>query len=68
MTEFAFVDYIKGYVDNNIDIPAYVKDVIKSSNLDPIKIYKIGLEYLRKGLVCYAEPILKTVGVSINNA
>ena len=62
MTETTFTDYIKSYVDNHIDVPTYVKDVIKSSNLDPIKIYKIGLEYLRKGLVCYAEPILKTVG------
>lgn len=68
MTEVTFTNYIKSYVDNHIDVPTYVKDVIKSSNIDPIKIYKIGLEYLRKGLVCYAEPILKTVGVSINNA
>lgn len=65
MTENIFVDYIKGYVDNNIDVPEYVKNVISSNNLNPITIYKIGLDYLRKGLVRYAEPILKTVGVSL---
>lgn len=26
MTKNIFVDYIKGYVDNNIDVPEYVKD------------------------------------------
>lgn len=65
MTENTFVDYIKSYVDNNINIPAYVKDMIDSKNLNPITIYKIGLNYLRMGLVHYAEPILKTVGVSL---
>ena len=66
MIEFAFVDYIKSYVDNNIDIPDYVKNVVKSNNLNPIKIFEIGISYLNKGLVHYAEPILKTVDVSLN--
>ena len=66
MTENTFVSYIKSYVDNNISIPDYVKDVINSNNLNPIEIYKIGLDYLRKGLVRYAEPILKTIGISLN--
>lgn len=66
MTENTFVSFIKSYVDNNISIPDYVKDVIDSNNLNPIKIYEIGLEYLRKGLVIYAEPILKTIGISLN--
>ena len=66
MTENTFVDYIKSYVDNNIDIPDYVKNVIHSNNLNPITIYKLGLDYLNKGLVHYAEPILKTVDVSLN--
>lgn len=66
MTENTFVSYIKSYVDNNISIPDYVKDVINSNNLNPIEIYKIGLDYLRKGLVSYAEPILKTIGISLN--
>lgn len=66
MTENTFVSYIKSYVDNNISIPDYVKDVINSNNLNPIEIYKIGLDYLRKGLVIYAEPILKTIGISLN--
>ena len=66
MTENIFVSYIKSYVDNNISVPDYVKDVIKSNNLNPIEIYKIGLDYLRKGLVIYAEPILKTIGISLN--
>lgn len=65
MTENTFVNYIKSYVDNNIDIPDYVKNVIKSNNLNPIKIFEIGVNYLNKGLVHYAEPILKTVGVSL---
>lgn len=30
MTENTFVDYIKSYVDNNINIPDYVKDMIDS--------------------------------------
>ena len=66
MTENTFVSYIKSYVDNNISVPDYVKDVINSNNLNPIKIYEIGLDYLRKGLVIYAEPILKTIGISLN--
>ena len=66
MTENTFVSYIKSYVDNNISVPDYVKDVINSNNLNPIEIYKIGLDYLRKGLVIYAEPILKTIGISLN--
>ena len=66
MTENIFVSYIKSYVDNNISVPDYVKDVINSNNLNPIEIYKIGLDYLRKGLVIYAEPILKTIGISLN--
>ena len=66
MTENTFISYIKSYVDNNISIPDYVKDVINSNNLNPIKIYEIGLDYLRKGLVRYAEPILKTIGISLN--
>lgn len=66
MTENTFVNYIKSYVDNNIDIPDYVKNVIKSNNLNPIKIFEIGINYLNKGLVHYAEPILKTVDVSLN--
>ena len=66
MTENTFVNYIKSYVDNNIDIPDYVKNVIHSNNLNPITIYKLGLDYLNKGLVHYAEPILKTVDVSLN--
>ena len=65
MTENTFVNYIKSYVDNNIDIPDYVKNVIHSNNLNPITIYKLGLDYLNKGLVHYAEPILRTVGVSL---
>ena len=68
MTENTFVSYIKSYVDNNISVPDYVKDVINSNNLNPIKIYEIGLDYLRKGLVRYAKPILKTVDVTLNNA
>ena len=66
MTENTFVNYIKSYVDNNIDIPDYVKNVIHSNNLNPITIYKLGLDYLNKGLVHYAEPILKTVDVSLS--
>lgn len=66
MTENTFVSYIKSYVDNNISVPDYVKDVINSNNLNPIRIYEIGLDYLRKGLVIYAEPILKTIGISLN--
>ena len=66
MTENTFVSYIKSYVNNNISVPDYVKDVINSNNLNPIEIYKIGLDYLRKGLVIYAEPILKTIGISLN--
>lgn len=66
MTENTFVSYIKSYVDNNISVPDYVKDVINSNNLNPIEICKIGLDYLRKGLVRYAEPILKTISISLN--
>ncbi len=65
MTENTFVDYIRSYVDNKVDIPSYVSDVILNHNLNPIKIYNIGLEYLRKGLDKYAKPILKTVNVNI---
>lgn len=63
MTENIFVDYLKSYVDNGIDIPDYINDL--SHRLNPIKIYEIGVDYLRKGLVEYAKPILKTVNISI---
>ena len=63
-----FTSYIKSYVDNGIDIPNYINTLVDKMNLNPIKTYEIGLSYLRKGLVEYAKPILKTVGVSINNA
>lgn len=65
MTEVSFTNYIKSYVDNGITIPNYVSNVIAKNELDPIKIYKIGLDYLRKGLDKYAKPILKTVNVNI---
>ena len=65
MTETIFTDYIKSYIDNGITVPDYVKDVINSNNLDTIKIYNIGLDYLRKGLVRYAEPILKTLNINV---
>lgn len=65
MTEASFVKYIGSYVDNGITIPNYVSNVIATNELDPIKIYKIGLDYLRKGLDKYAKPILKTVNVNI---
>lgn len=65
MTETIFTDYIKSYIDNGITVPDYVKDVISSNNLDTIKIYNIGLDYLRKGLVHYAKPILKTLNINI---
>lgn len=65
MTEVSFTNYIKSYVDNGITIPNYVSNVIATNELDPIKIYKIGLDYLRKGLDKYAKPILKTVNVNI---
>ena len=68
MTEDMFTSYIKSYVDNGIDIPHYINTLVDKMNLNPIKIYEIGLSYLRKGLVEYAKPILKTVGVSLNNA
>ena len=68
MTEDMFTSYIKSYVDNGIDIPNYINTLVDKMNLNPIKIYEIGISYLRKGLVEYAKPILKTVGVSINNA
>lgn len=54
MTENIFVDYLKSYVDNGIDIPDYINDL--SYKLNPIKIYEIGIDYLRKGLVKYAKP------------
>lgn len=66
MTEKLFTDYIKSYVDNGIPVPDYIKSVICSNNLNPIEIYKIGLSYLRNGLVQYTKPILKTVDVSLN--
>lgn len=59
MTEVSFTNYIKSYVDNDITIPNYVSNVIAETELNPIKIYNIGLEYLRKGLDKYAKPILK---------
>lgn len=65
MTEVSFANYIKSYVDNGITVPNYVSNVIAKNKLDPIKIYKIGLDYLRNGLVKYAKPILKTVNVNI---
>ena len=68
MTEDTFTSYIKSYVDNGIDIPNYINTLVDKMNLNPIKIYEIGISYLRKGLVEYAKPILKTVSVSINNA
>lgn len=68
MSEDMFTSYIKSYVDNGIDIPNYINTLVDKMNLNPIKIYGIGISYLRKGLVEYAEPILKAVGVSINNA
>lgn len=68
MSEDMFTSYIKSYVDNGIDIPNYINTLVDKMNLNPIKIYEIGISYLRKGLVEYAEPILKAVGVSINNA
>lgn len=68
MSEDMFTSYIKSYVDNGIDIPNYINILVDKMNLNPIKIYEIGISYLRKGLVEYAKPILKTVGVSINNA
>ena len=68
MTELTFTNYVKSYVDNHIDIPEYINEYVKSNNLNPIKIYEIGLDYLRKGLVRYTEPILKTVDVTLNNA
>ena len=68
MTELTFTNYVKSYVDNHIDIPEYINEYVKSNNLNPVKIYEIGLDYLRRGLVHYAKPILKTVGVSLNNA
>ena len=63
MTENIFVDYLESYVDNGIDIPDYINDL--SYKLNPIKIYEIGIDYLRKGLVKYAKPILKTVNINI---
>ena len=68
MSEDMFTSYIKSYVDNGIDIPNYINTLVDKMNLNPIKIYEIGISYLRKGLVEYVKPILKTVGVSINNA
>ena len=65
MTKIMFTDYIKGYIDNHIDIPDYVNNCIKNCGLDPIKIYHIGCDYLKQGLVKYAEPILKSVGVTL---
>ena len=65
MTELTFTNYVKSYVDNHIDIPEYINEYVKSNNLNPVKIYEIGLGYLRKGLVHYAKPILKTVGVPL---
>lgn len=65
MTEASFVKYIRSYVDNGITVPNYVSNVIETNGLNPITIYKIGLDYLRKGLVKYAKPILKTVNVNI---
>ena len=64
-TELMFTDYIKSYVDNGIQVPNYIKDVVKSSGLNPIEIYHIGCDYLRKGLVKYAKPILASVNVSL---
>lgn len=68
MSEDMFTSYIKSYVDNGINIPNYINTLVDKMNLNPIKIYEIGISYLRKGLVEYAKPILKTVGVTINNA
>lgn len=63
MTENIFDDYLKSYVDNGIYIPDYINDF--SHRLNAIKIYEIGIDYLRKGLVKYAKPILKTVNINI---
>ena len=68
MSEDMFTSYIKSCVDNGINIPNYINTLVDKMNLNPIKIYEIGISYLRKGLVEYAKPILKTVGVTINNA
>lgn len=65
MTEDMFTSYIKSYVDNGIDIPNYINTLVDKMNLNPIKIYEIGLSYLRKCLDEYAKPILKTVGVPL---